>query len=106
MIWGFIFFSREIEKFQAHHYRPPWIYGHLHQATNLTVVCFIIVAIAIVMYLRFLRVVPEVRSGLQRVPTMSYFMTEEGQTTDGLRIQKASDLYDDYGFSRQFLQEV
>ena len=74
---------REIEKHMSHHYKPPWMMEELSHAHSLLVICIIIVVMAICIYLRRLRLVS--RGGLRRVPTMKYFMTEEGQMEEGLQ---------------------
>lgn len=98
---------RQIEKHLEHHYRPPWMLGELHQASHLVLLCILVVVVAIVMYLRRLRVVPKIGggvSGIRRVPTMSYFMTEEGQAQEGITVYDASEFYS-YKFPSQHYGE-
>ncbi|ELU13735.1 hypothetical protein CAPTEDRAFT_169216 [Capitella teleta] len=73
---------REIEKHTSRHYRPPWAIDP--GAPSLLIICIFVVAVAILIYLRRLRIVPSSRSGLPRVPTMKYFMTDADQEQDGL----------------------
>ena len=66
---------------------PPWI--HASQVSNqyILVTCFVVVCIFIFLYLRWLRVLGP--RPLPRVPTMAYFMTEEGQVQEGVQETQA-----------------
>ena len=57
----------------------------------LFIVCFVTVFIFIVLYVRWLRRMDHRRPDLPRVPTMAYFMTDEGQVQEG--IKETSALY-------------
>ncbi|XP_033633439.1 ectonucleoside triphosphate diphosphohydrolase 4-like isoform X1 [Asterias rubens] len=62
---------------------PPWV--HATQISNqyIFITCFVIVCIFIMLYVRWLRGMGPRR--IYRVPTMAYFMTEEGQIQDGIQ---------------------
>lgn len=61
----------------------------LSHSHSLLTICIVVVAVAIFIYLRRLRIVPT-RTGIHRVPTMKYFMTDEGQAEDGLTFDRQS----------------
>ncbi|XP_011665022.2 ectonucleoside triphosphate diphosphohydrolase 4 isoform X1 [Strongylocentrotus purpuratus] len=68
-------------------YKPPWIRVAAPWLSNqyVLVVCFLVVIAFIFMYSRWLgRMRSTSTPGLTRVPTMAYFMTEEGQVQDGV----------------------
>jgi len=73
-----------------HHYKPPWVLVELHYANYMVVTCFVIVLAAIFVYIR--RLHPWQRQ-IPRVPTMSYFMTEEGQAEEGLHVAEFENKY-------------
>ncbi|XP_071947091.1 ectonucleoside triphosphate diphosphohydrolase 4-like isoform X2 [Antedon mediterranea] len=77
---------REIQQgsFQKN-YQPPWIPVSVISYEYLLILCFIIVFTAILLFIRRLRGMGGGRVTLKRVPTMAYYMTEEGQQYDGLR---------------------
>ncbi|XP_038071120.1 ectonucleoside triphosphate diphosphohydrolase 4-like isoform X1 [Patiria miniata] len=62
---------------------PPWV--HASQVSNqyILISCFVVVCIFIFLYLRWLRVLGP--RPLPRVPTMAYFMTDEGQIQEGIQ---------------------
>ncbi|XP_033125554.1 ectonucleoside triphosphate diphosphohydrolase 4-like [Anneissia japonica] len=76
---------REIQQgsFQKN-YQPPWIPVSVVSYEYLLILCFIIVLTAILLFLRRLRGMTRGRVTLKRVPTMAYYMTEEGQQQDGI----------------------
>lgn len=53
----------------------------------LIVVCFIVVLAAIFLYMKRLRLCPR-SAAISRVPSMSYFMTEENQMEQGVHYVK------------------
>ncbi|XP_076470889.1 ectonucleoside triphosphate diphosphohydrolase 7-like [Babylonia areolata] len=61
----------------------PWSKYHFFNE-YLIILCFIIVLAAIFLYMKRLKMCPK-RASMTRVPTMSYFMTEEGQMEEGVR---------------------
>ncbi|XP_072177505.1 ectonucleoside triphosphate diphosphohydrolase 4-like [Diadema setosum] len=68
-------------------YRPPWMRAAAPWLSNqyLLVVCFLVVIAFIFVYSRWLGRMQSPRAtGLKRVPTMAYFMTEEDQVQDGV----------------------
>jgi hypothetical protein len=79
------------------HYKPPWVLVELHYANYIVILCFIVVLTAIILYMRRLR---PWKSEIKRVPTMSYFMTEEGQAEDGLRKEGVG--VDGYEYSNKY----
>ena len=81
----YIYLYRELENHDMVHYKPPWVLVELHYANYMVILCFVIVLAAIVLYVRRLR--PWGAAEMKRVPTMSYFMTDEDQDADGLRVE-------------------
>ena len=87
----FLFYCREIQQgaFQKS-YRPPWIRKAAPWLSNqyLLVACIVVVIAFIFMYSRWLGRMQTSGGGagasLRRVPTMAYFMTEEGQVQEGV----------------------
>lgn len=78
---------REIQHSSLHKpYKPPWVKAATPWLSNqyLLVICFMIVSVFIFVYIRWLRRLGPQRSTLARVPTMAYFMTEEGQIQEGI----------------------
>lgn len=63
---------------------PPWIQSRIFYNEYLIVLCFVVVLAAIFLYMKRLRLCPR-RGDLSRVPSMSYFMTEENQMEQGVR---------------------
>lgn len=54
----------------------------------LFIVCFLIVLMAIILYMKHLRLCPQ-KAAMTRVPSMSYFMTEQDQLEQGVRTVKS-----------------
>lgn len=82
---------REIEQHGMSKYKPSWLPNtHIIYNEYLLVMCFIIVVMAIVIYVRRLKLCsPKLpRTDMSRVPSMSYFMTDMDQTEPGLRQMK------------------
>ena len=77
-------FCSEIQRHESHHYRPPWDVSSYPHSYNILILCFVIVFMAILIYLRRLRVVRT--EHLRRVPTMAYFMTEQDQLEEGVLV--------------------
>ncbi|XP_071828433.1 ectonucleoside triphosphate diphosphohydrolase 4-like isoform X1 [Apostichopus japonicus] len=77
---------REIQQSSLQQNKPPWVKSPNPWLSNqyLLLLCFIIVGIFIFVYIRWLRSMSPQRGTLARVPTMAYFMTEEGQVQDGV----------------------
>ena len=65
----------------------PWSNSRLFYNEYLIVLCFVVVLAAIFLYMKRLRLCPK-RKDLARVPSMSYFMTEEDQLEQGVRYVK------------------
>lgn len=87
LLYPFIFnHSREIQQSSLQQNKPPWVKSPNPWLSNqyLLLLCFIIVGIFIFVYIRWLRSMSPQRGTLARVPTMAYFMTEEGQVQDGV----------------------
>nr|XP_006812996.1 PREDICTED: ectonucleoside triphosphate diphosphohydrolase 4-like [Saccoglossus kowalevskii] len=74
-------------------YKPPWMRASVVSNQYLLIVCFVVVLAAILLYIGRLRKLGFLSSQLTRVPTMAYFMTEEGQVQEGIAEQKY------YGYS-------
>lgn len=62
-----------------------WSLSQLHSAPYLLMTCCAIVVAAILVYLRRLRIVR--RSDLRKIPSMAYFMTDEGQMEEGILVR-------------------
>ena len=84
------------------HYRPPWMMVEAEHTSVIIFVCIVVVAMAIVMYMRRLgvsvrgaRTTATAAADMRRVPTMSYFMTEPGQNQDGVQIVHDHGGYED-----------
>lgn len=54
----------------------------------LFIICFLIVVMAIILYMKHLRLCPQ-KAAITRVPSMSYFMTEQDQLEQGVRTVKS-----------------
>ncbi|XP_077991971.1 ectonucleoside triphosphate diphosphohydrolase 4-like isoform X2 [Glandiceps talaboti] len=74
-------------------YKPPWIRASMISNQYLLILCFVVVVAAILLYIRRIRKLSAMSSSLSRVPTMAYFMTEEGQVQEGISEEKF------YGYS-------
>ncbi|XP_071166808.1 ectonucleoside triphosphate diphosphohydrolase 7-like [Mytilus edulis] len=79
---------RDIEKTSQTQKKHTWTLRRtiLHNE-YLIILCFIIVITAITLYVKRLKLCP--KADLSRVPSMSYFMTEEGQNEPGVRYGNA-----------------
>ena len=88
VIFQFILFFRDLEQDHTLHASASSFlrYRILHNE-YLIVVCFLIVLAAIFLYMRRLKLCPA-QADLSRVPSMSYFMTEEDQLEQGVRYVK------------------
>ncbi|XP_071090176.1 ectonucleoside triphosphate diphosphohydrolase 4-like [Haliotis cracherodii] len=77
---------RDIEKHQMEYqsmHKPSWFrVSRLFYNEYLILVCFFIVLASIVLYMQRLRLCPK-RTNIRRVPSMSYFLTEEDQMEQG-----------------------
>ena len=72
------------------HFKPAWVgSSQLFYNQYLLVFCFVIVVMAILLYIKRLKLCSKVaKTDLSRVPSMSYFMTEVDQTEPGVRFSK------------------
>lgn len=85
----FMLFFREVEKFGISKYKPSWLSSsHILYNEYLLVICFVVVVMAIIIYIRRLKLCsPKLpRSDMSRVPSMSYFMTDVDQVEQGVRL--------------------
>ncbi|XP_070210624.1 ectonucleoside triphosphate diphosphohydrolase 7-like isoform X2 [Littorina saxatilis] len=78
---------RDLELSQMVHSVSPWSKFRVFSNEYPIVLCFIVVLAAIFLYMKRLRLCPK-RSDLSRVPSMTYFMTEEDQLEQGVRYVK------------------
>ena len=76
----------EIPQPAIHSARKSNIFSPLHDVSYVIFVCLAIVIAAILIYLRRLRIVKS--SDLRKIPSMAYFMVEEGQVEDGVTISR------------------
>jgi hypothetical protein len=70
-------------------FKPSWLSSsHIIYNEYLLLVCFAVVAMAICIYVRRLKLCsPKLPiSDMSRVPSMSYFMTEMDQVEQGVRL--------------------
>lgn len=83
---------RDIEKMsQQQQQSPKYVWTLQRTIFNneyLIIFCFIIVITAITVHVKRLKLCPK-RSDLSRVPSMSYFMTEEDQSEPGIKFSNA-----------------
>ncbi|XP_060581905.1 ectonucleoside triphosphate diphosphohydrolase 7-like isoform X2 [Ruditapes philippinarum] len=80
---------REIEGYGMSDFKPSWLSSsHIIYNEYLLLVCFAVVAMAICIYVRRLKLCsPKLPiSDMSRVPSMSYFMTEMDQVEQGVRL--------------------
>ena len=72
------------------HFKPSWVgKSNLFYNQYLLVICFIVVVMAILLYIKRLKLCSTVaKADLSRVPSMSYFMTDVDQTEPGVRFSK------------------
>ena len=87
---GFLVFVARREVQQGAFLRqvpPPWVRASQVSYQYILVVCFVVVGLFILLYLRWLRGMGP--RPLPRVPTMAYFMTEEGQVQEGVQETQA-----------------
>ncbi|WAR21171.1 ENTP7-like protein [Mya arenaria] len=80
---------REIQDRQQAKFKPSWMNSsHILYNEYLLLVCFLIVVMAIIVYMRRLRLCSQKagRSDLKQVPSMSYFMTDMDQVESGVRL--------------------
>ena len=96
---------REIEKYSQHrsNTRHPGGAFPIEPTISfyLLVTCVVVAAVAVCVYLRRLRAVSLRRRGaagggvtdLSRVPTMSYFMVDDTQQSDGLLVERQFNYY-------------
>ncbi|XP_061192965.1 ectonucleoside triphosphate diphosphohydrolase 7-like [Saccostrea echinata] len=77
---------REMNSFENQHSPPPWIKKtRFVDNEYVIVVCFVIVFVAILLYLKHLKICQSKKiEKLHHVPSMSYFMVEEDQIEQGL----------------------
>ncbi|XP_045189718.2 ectonucleoside triphosphate diphosphohydrolase 7-like [Mercenaria mercenaria] len=83
---------REIEGYGESDFKPSWFStSHIIYNEYLLLVCFFVVAMAICIYIRRLKLCsPKLpRSDMSRVPSMSYFMTEMDQVEQGVRLMNS-----------------
>ena len=99
VLWLLCCLSREIEKYSQqassrHGGGGSW---NVQPVTSfyLLLLCVAVAGAAVCIYLRRLRVVPR-RVDLSRVPTMSYFMVDDKQQSDGLLVERDSNLPGSY----------
>ena len=99
--------GREIEKYSQHrtNTRHPGGAFPIEPTISfyLLVTCVMVAAVAVCVYLRRLRAVSLRRRGvggsgggvtdLSRVPTMSYFMVDDTQQSDGLLVERQHNYY-------------
>ena len=62
------------------------LWAQLSHSSYTLIVLFIIITVAIYIYLRRLRIVPR-KPDFRKVPSMAYFMTEDDQVHEGLTIR-------------------
>ena len=82
---------RDIEKMSQQQQSPKHAWTLQRTIFNneyLIIFCFIIVITAITVHVKRLKLCPK-RSDLSRVPSMSYFMTEEDQSEPGIKFSNA-----------------
>lgn len=77
---------RDIEQNLKIH-SPTWVNSRVFYNEYLIIMCFVVVLAAIFIYMKRLRLCPR-RADMARVPSMSYFMTEEDQMEQGVRYVK------------------
>jgi hypothetical protein len=63
-------------------------YSHTLDASFMLIACFFVVLAAIFAYMKWLKCCPR-KSDLSRVPSMSYFMTDQDQIEQGLLYTKS-----------------
>ncbi|KAK7508607.1 hypothetical protein BaRGS_00000173 [Batillaria attramentaria] len=79
---------RDIEHDLKYH-SSHWMKSQVFYNEYLIILCFVIVLAAIFLYMKRLRLCPR-RADMSRVPSMSYFMTEENQMEQGVRYIKGN----------------
>lgn len=75
---------RDLEVDNLHTAASPWSKWRMLYNEYLIVICFLVVLAAIFLYMKRLRLCPK-GTDLSRVPSMSYFMTDENQMEQGVR---------------------
>lgn len=78
-------FYRGMNSFETQHPPPHWVKNRYVINEYVIIFCFVIVTIAILSYLKHLRICQSKKTDkLHHVPSMSYFMVEEDQIEQGL----------------------